>query len=137
MKPILAAALLLGAAAAHADDLTGRLGLGLTAGGVVPVAGNTLNDRARIGPDLGLWGVYGLDSRWTLGGMYDNFGFSHGSVRIQPVLGTLGYNLNPSSVWNPTLRGGVGVDVVKHVPAGKVEDFGFDAGFGVTRFVTH
>ncbi len=126
------------AASAHADDLTGRWGAGLEGGAAAPIAGDALTDRAHIGPDLGLWARYGIDPHWSAGLSYDNLGpGTNSSVRVQPVLGTLGYNLAPSSSWNPTLRAGVGDELVNNLPSGHHDLLGLAAGFGVERFLTH
>jgi hypothetical protein len=127
-----AALLAVCACAARADDLAGRLGVGLTAGGVLPVGGNN----NQLGADFGVWGRYGLNARWSAGLSVDDFGSANLASRLVPVLGTLAYTLDPKSAWNPSVRFDAGLDLISNAAGGSATGLAWGFGAGCDRFLT-
>jgi len=128
----LAAAVLLAAVGARADDMTGRLGLGATAGGVLPIESNSNT----LGADLGLWGRYGLDPNWSAGFSFDDLGAGNLASRFMPLLATAAYDIAPKSEWNPSARVGAGLDFVSNAAGGSSTGLAWDFGFSFDRFLT-
>jgi OOP family OmpA-OmpF porin len=132
---LLAAALI--SAPAYADDLTGRLGVGGNVGAAIPTGSKWLRDNAGAGVGEGGWLRYGLDEHWSAALAYDYLGFENAKAGSYIEMITLSgaYNIDPESVWNPTIHAGVGPAGVRSVESGKPTQFGLTTGFGFERFV--
>ncbi|MBI5199971.1 MAG: hypothetical protein HY925_00160, partial [Elusimicrobia bacterium] len=117
MKRLLAI-LLLCSTPAFADDLTNRLGVGGAFGAAIPVLSQWVTARNDMGIGLGGVLAYGLNDRLSLRINYDNLDFEKGPARLESVTGGVGIALDPKSVWNPTLKLGIGRALPRGVPDG-------------------
>ena len=133
---LLCAALMLCAAGARADDLTGRLGVGGTAGAATSFGLNSIENN-HAGFASGGWLRYGLRPGWGARLSYDHLAVNRHAGHVDPVLLGLEHNMAPKSDWNPNFHFGVGPAFVRRLALvdGKTA-CGANFGLGLDRFLT-
>jgi|GEM_PF-3114430 len=133
---LLCAALMLCAAGARADDLTGRLGIGGSVGAATSLGANSLENN-HAGLDAGGWLRYGLRPGWSARLTYDHLAVNRGSGRVEPILAGLECDMAPKSDWNPNFHFGAGPAMVSHLSLVNSRTvFGANLGIGFDRFLT-
>ena len=130
-----ALAVLLLASAAGAEDLGGKVGLGLYSGAAVPMGSRWLRENSDAGLGLGGWVRYYADRRWGTELSYQTERFdSEARSRVNPFLVSALYQFAPESPWNPNAHAGLGWAEVRSIPDGSLSAFALKLGVGADIF---
>lgn len=104
--------------------------------GALPVGSRWVADRADLGPGLGLGVRRALDEKWTLGASYENIRFENASIRVQPLILSVGRELAKFGGGKLDLHAGLGGSNVSNVQNGRKWRIASRWGFAWDRHVT-
>lgn len=107
-KVLLVALMLTPMRSLHADDVSGKWGIGGLGLVGFPLGQESVKDQARdAGAVLGGFIRYGLKPNWSLGASYENYDAGH-RLRAEPILLNLIHHCRPNQKWGPSLLLGAG-----------------------------
>jgi OOP family OmpA-OmpF porin len=130
---ILLAAVLCFAPTVHAEDLSGRWGIGGVGGAAIPVAEHYATHAGKVGAAAGAFARYGFNSHWGATLSYDNLSLQN-NIRVEPVNLSGIYSFTPEKRWTPVAQLGAGVGKGDNNP--DLNDVTAKAGVGADYFLS-